>query len=115
MLIEARVIDHLKTKFGTQDVYAEVPEVAPDSFVLVLVTDRRQNNLIDSATIEIHSFAPTKAEASALDKSVRQALESLPEHNDVSSCRIGGGDDEPSEWLKKYRYRSYFNVVFYDD
>ena len=115
MLIEEIIINHLKSVFGTADIYAEMPENVPDAFVLISVTDRRRRNLIDSATVEFHSYAKTKADASALDKSVRIALETLTDHDEVSSCRIGGGDDEPDVWLEKYRYRSYYNIVFYDD
>ena len=115
MLIEQIVIEHLKTILGTDDIYAELPEAVPESFVLLTITDRRQQNFIDSVTMELHSYAKSKAEVSALDKSVRKAMETLVIHDEISSSKIGGGDDEPDVWLEKYRYRSIYNIVFYDD
>lgn len=115
MLIEQIVIDHLKSELKIDDVYAEVPEIAPDSFVLITVIDRRKKNFIDSITMEFHSYAPSKAEAAALDTSVRKSVERLISRDDISSCRLGGGDDDPDVWLNKYKYRSYYNIVYYDD
>ena len=115
MLIEAKVIAHLKDKLGTDYVYAEMPEQVPPSFVLVSVRERTRANYIDRATLETCSYAMSKAEASALNDFVMASMESRPEHDEISAARFGGCDDDPDAWLEMYRYRSVFNLVYYDD
>ena len=115
MQIEQLIIDHLKTKLSTDYVYAETPEAVPVKFVLISVVDRGRTNFIDRVTVEFYSHAESKAEASELNDMVMEAVWSLPEHNEISGVRLGGGDSEPDVWLELYRYRSTYNIVFYGD
>lgn len=115
MLIEALVINHLKTKLNTTNVYAETPEVLPQEFIVVRVEDRGQTNHISDVTLEICSESTDKYHAAVLDQSVRRAMESLIESPSVSRTELGGGRDDTDHALKKYRYISYINVIYYDD
>lgn len=115
MLIEKVVLDHLKTKLNSNDVYLETPEVVPAEFVEFRVEDRGKVNQIDAVTFEIYSEADSKLAAATLDKRVRDAMASLIEGDSVSKSELGGGRSEMDNALKKYRYVSYYNVIFYDD
>lgn len=115
MLIEKVVLDHLKTKLNSNDIYLETPEVAPSEFVEFRIEARGKANYISAVTLEIYSEADSKLAAATLDKRVRDAMESLIEGDIVSKSELGGGRDEMDNALKKYRYVSYYNVIYYDD
>lgn len=115
MLIEALAISHLKTKLNTTNVYAQTPEAIPPEFVVVRVDERDETNHISSATLEIGSYSNDKYHAAILDQSVRRAMESLIESDYVTKSELGGGRDSQDDALKKHRYLSYINVIYYDD
>ena len=115
MLIEKVVLDHLKSKLNSNDVYLETPEVAPAEFVEFRIDDREKLERIDSVVFELYSEADSKLAAATLDKRVRDAMESLVEGDSISRSKLSGGRDEMDNALKKYRYVSYYNVIYYDD
>lgn len=115
MIIEKKVIDFLRFTLCLDHVYAELPEISPDEFVLITVVDKLSSNQISRVTIEVYSYAGSKAGAIELDARVRSNMPLLAADNEVSSCRHSGGDDNPDIWLGKYRFRSVFNIVYYDD
>ena len=115
MLIEKVVLDHLKTKLNSNDVYLETPEVVPSEFVEFRIEARGDANYISAVTFEIYSEADSKLAAANLDKRVRDAMGSLIEGDLIASSKLGGGRSEMDNALKKYRYVSYYNVIFYDD
>ena len=115
MLIEKVVLDHLKTKLNSNDVYLETPEVIPIEFVEFRVEARGKVNQIDAVTFEIYSEADSRLAAAQLDKRVRDAMESLIEGDSIASSKLGGGRVEMDNALRKYRNVVYYNVIYYDD
>lgn len=115
VIIEAKAIEFLKFIMCMEDVYAELPETVPDSFLLVGVVDRIKKNQITTATLEVYSYETSKARAASLDAKVRQCLPLIVSDDSISGCKLQGGDDVPDAWLEKYRYRSLFNIVYYDE
>lgn len=110
MIIEAFVLDYLKQKLDTENIYVEMPQEIPDSFAVLTVVGRGKENQIEMATIEVQSYGITKYVAASFDELIRQAMEAINEE-DVS-CRFGGGNDNPDTTIKMPRYRSYFNLYF---
>ena len=47
-----------------------------------------------------------------LDEEVRTAMENMAELDCIFSSKLGGGNDSYNTDLKKYRYRSYFNIYY---
>lgn len=112
MLIEPLVLQYLKNKLDMSEIYVQLPDTLPDQFAILTVIDRGKTNQINAATIEIESYAKkSKYDAAVLDESIRDAMDEIGDDEDVS-CRFGGGNDNPDETLKMYRYRSYFNLYF---
>ncbi len=112
MLIEALVLQYLKTKLDMSEIYTELPDTLPDRFVILTLADRGKADQINAATIEIMCYArKSKYEAATLDEDIREAMEEIGGTEDVS-YRFGGGDDNPDTTLKMYRYRSYHNLYF---
>lgn len=111
MIIETKIIAYLSGKLG-MDVYPEIPKNPPERFVAVQIVDRSRENMIDAVTVEIYSYAESKLETIELDELVREAMLDMPHDPDISSCKLGGGNDSPDTALKRNRYRSYFNITY---
>lgn len=112
MLIEKVVLDYLKTELDTDNVYVEVPYPMPDEFVTIQTTGRGKENQINAVTLDIRSYAETKYEAAVLDEKVREAMEKIIELDNISSSKLGGGNDSPDTTTKRHRYRCFYNLFY---
>ena len=113
MLIEQTVKDYLDTVFAEDEVpvYLETPQTLPSKFIVFTLIDRGKENHINEATLEFMSYADSKYDSALLDEKLREVMEEIVTYPDIS-CHYGGGNDNPDNTLKKYRYRSYFNLYY---
>ena len=113
MLIEQTVKEYLDTVFAEDGVpvYLETPKTLPKKYIVFTLVDRGKDNHINEATLEFMSYADSKYEAALLDEKLREAMEEIVTYPDIT-CHLGGGNDNPDNTLKKYRYRSYFNLYY---
>ena len=111
MLIETTIRNYLIEKIPNVPIKLEVPE-SETKFVVFRVIDRGKVNLINAVTVEFLSYGKSKLEAAELDDLVRTAMENIVELKTIFSSKIGGGNDDFDEDLKKYRYRAYFNLTY---
>ena len=112
MIIEKTVLEYLQEQLNTADVYPEIPEEIPDTFIVIDVIDRGKADHIDAVTMEIWSYAKTKYEAALLDEQVREAMDNMAVLPEIGSSTIGGGNDSNDKALKRYRYRCYYNIYY---
>ena len=112
--IESRVITYLQDTLKV-DAYAEIP-ADPDgkTFLLIDKTGSARTNRIPSAIMAVQSFAPSKAEASALNDQVVAAMLTLPEQPDISASRLNSDYEYTDTSLKLYRYQVLFEIVYFD-
>lgn len=111
-MIEKTIRDYLVSKLGTNNIFFETPNTFAGECVVIQIIDRTRENLIDAVTASIYSYAESKYDSAVLDEKVRIAMRDFDGEEDISSCRISGGSDAPDTTLKKYRYRSNFNIVY---
>lgn len=111
-MIETDILNYLKNILDISDVYLETPKTLPNEFIVFSIVDRSRNNLIDAVTVEIYSYSTTKAKACKLDARVRNAMYGFTDCDNISSSKLGGGNDAYDTTLKKSRYRCYFNVTY---
>lgn len=111
MLIETTIRNYLIEKIPNVPIEVEVPE-NESKFVVFRVIDRGKTDLINAVTVEFYSYGESKFEAAELDDLLRTAMEEIVELNSIFSSRIGGGNDDYDEELKKNRYRTYFNLTY---
>ena len=111
MLIEQTIRNYLIGKIPNVPIEVEVPK-SGDKFVVLRVIDRGRINYIDAVTVEFMSYGKSKLEAAELDELVRTAMFDIVELGSIFSSKIGGGNDNYDEELKKYRYRAYFNLTY---
>lgn len=95
----------------------EFPKGEPKRFVIFEIVERQKNNYIDAVTVEFNSYAESKYQAAVLDKEVRHEVEKLIVNNQITSIKFGGGSsgDSYDETMKRYRYRCYYSIYFYEE
>ena len=114
-MIEKTIRDYLVTNIGTNNVFYETPKAFDGECLVIQIVDRSYENLIDSVTAVVYSYADRKKDSAALDEKVRKAMRDFDTEFDVSSCKLSGGNDAPDTTLKKYRYRSYYNITYMEE
>jgi len=112
-MIEERVKSFLDAEFDQDNipVVLEIPKQIPESFIIFQRVDIGRTNRIDAVTLEFRSYGPSKYTAAVLDEKLRAAMDKLHETTDIT-CEIGGGNDNTDTELKRYRYRSYYNLYY---
>lgn len=111
MLIEKTIRDYLLDKISNVPVEVEQP-TNKSKYIVFRVVDRGKENQINEVTIEFYCYGASKLEAATLDQELRNAMENIVILDSIFSCKIGGGNDNYDDDLKKYRYRSYFNITY---
>ena len=111
-MIEITILEHLKYALNTDRVFLEMPKDTSGSFVVFTVKDRTKTNQLEAVTIEVCSYAESKYASALLDQNVREAMEDADSLEDIMAAVFSNGNDSPDTSLKKYRYRSYFNITF---
>lgn len=111
MLIEKTIRDYLLEKIQNIPIEVEEP-TNKTKYIVFRVIDRNKTDLINSVTVEFFSYDKSKFEAAKLDEELRMAMENIVELGSIFSSKIGGGSDDYDEDLKRYRYRSYFNLFY---
>lgn len=111
MLIEKTIRDYLLEKIANVPIEVEEP-TNKDKYVVFRVVERGKDDLINEVTVEFFSYGKSKLEAAMLDEEVRTAMENMAELDSIFSSKLGGGNDSYNTDLKKYRYRSYFNIYY---
>lgn len=114
-MIETTIREYLVRELNTDNVYLETPKPMPGECIVFTIVDRSRENLVDAVTVEIMSYAESKFKAAELDDKVRKAMYEFMNEYNISSSKLGGGNDAQDTSLKRYRYRSYFNVVYMED
>ena len=114
-VIEKIIRDYLKTKLQTNNVFLETPKTIASDCVIINIVDRSKENRIDAVTASVFSYGSSKLDAATLDERVRKVMEDFDERVEISACKLTGGSDSPDTALKKYRYRSNFNITYMED
>lgn len=110
MIIEPIILDYLKNELDIDAVFFEIPSPIPETFVTIELINRSKTDHIESVTLEFMSYAPTMFEAATLDEKVRDAMDCAVILDEVMSSKCGGGNNSTNTAIKKYCYRSYYNL-----
>lgn len=113
-MIEPTVIAYLDARLDVP-VSGAVPPEPPASFVTVEKTGGRFNNRISAATVSVQSWAPSIAQAAALNDQVKAAMAGITQLDRVSSCSLNTDYNFTDSTRKRCRYQAVFDVVYYED
>ena len=112
MIIEVFVCQYLNEKSGTP-AFGEIPEQAPERFYVVDKLGSNRENLIDSATVAVQSYAPSKLEAAVLNEQVKELMLAMTDCKEISSCTLNSDYDHTDTDSKRYRYQAVFDITYY--
>lgn len=113
-MIETTLLEYFSSKLDV-DVYMEKPDVKPSSYVLLEKTGSTEVNHIPTATIAIQSYAPTMAEAAALNQLVKAAAKQSIELPEISAVRLNSDYNFTDTSTKEYRYQAVYVFTYYDN
>lgn len=114
MLIDEFVIEYLAEDIGSDiGVYAEVPEAPGASFIVVDRVGGSMLNHINSASLAIQSYGPTKLEAARLNERVKSSMLNIINHKEIASCKLTNDYNFTNVTTKKHRYQAVFDLVHY--
>jgi len=111
-MIEVTVLNHLKSALGV-DVYMQRPENAPKQYVLVEKTGSARTNKINQSTFALQSYADTLYKAAALNESVKEAVESLADNDEIGRVSLNSDYNFTNVASKQYRYQAIFVITHY--
>lgn len=111
-MIEPTVIAYLSTALSVP-VSGGVPTDPPDKFVTVEKTGGSRTNWIESSTLAIQSWAPSIAEAAALNDAVIAAMSAIVTLDSVSSVELDATYNFTDTTRNRPRYQAVFEVVHY--
>lgn len=112
MTIEKIVYNYLKAK--NLPAFVGEPSEKPTTRHIIYKTNHNKNNHLSTATIVIWSYGSSLVNASDNDKNLRDAMEEIIALNSVSSCTLENSFNDTRTGSKEFRYRSEFNLVFYE-
>lgn len=111
-MIELTVLSHISSTLNTNNVFLEVPEDPPASFIVIEKTGGNENNLIQGATLAIQSYGASILDAAHLNEDVKAAMDTLSEDAKVYSCRLDTDYNFTDTRTKRYRYQAVFDITF---
>jgi len=111
-MIELIILDHLSSTLNTDDVYMEVPDDPPASFIVIDKTGGGEENLIGSATIAIQSYGATMLDAALLNESVKEAMRSATESRYIYSASLETDYNFTDSRTKRYRYQAVYDISY---
>lgn len=90
----------------------EMPEHLPDSFVLVEKTAGGETDHIRRATLAVQSYAPSLADAAALNEQVKAALCAMPDTENIGGAKLNSDYNFTDTAMKRYRYQAVFDFTY---
>ena len=114
-MIETVLRDYLVTQLTKVPVYAEVPVNPPDTFVIIEKTGSSHNNMIETATCAVQSYASSLYNAAALNQTIKAAILAAPDTvPQISAVRLNSDYNYTDTDTKHYRYQAVFEITHYE-
>lgn len=114
-MIETIILAHLKTALDSDNVFMEVPrENLPEKFVVVEKTGGDRTNHISSSEFAVQSYAASLYDAAVLNESVKAAMDSLVEEDEVARSAYQTDYNFTDTETKRYRYQAVYDITHYE-
>lgn len=110
-MIEKIVLEYLDDALPVR-CYSEVPRSSPhEKYIVVEKTGSRTENLIETSTVAVQSYAKTMYEAAELNEDVKSVMEEFADSPDISMCELNSDYNFTDMTVKGYRYQAVFEIV----
>jgi hypothetical protein len=111
-MIEKIILDYLNETL-TVPAYMEVPEKAPESYVVIEKTGSSEYNHIKEATLAIQSIAPTLYKAACLNEEVKTVMDNADKLADITKSKCNSDYNFTDTSTKSYRYQAVYDISHY--
>lgn len=116
-MIETVLLNHIKTELANKSlsipVYFEIPADPPDTLIIIERTGGRYDDHLYRSTFAFRSYAPTLAEAAALDEILVGIVEDSIKQKEIAQAKLNSHYNYTDTSTKKYRYQAVFDFVHY--
>lgn len=112
MTPEQFFIAYLNNNLDGVQAFGDEPQPAPDFFVTVEQVGGGEDNHITRADLAVQSWAPTRAEAAELNRTVIEIMKNAVEESAISKCHLDTTYNFTDTTKKRPRYQAVFEVVF---
>lgn len=94
-------------------VFMEVPERAPESFVVFEKTSGGKRNQTFTATFAFQSYGPSLYEAARLNHTVKEVVEAMIALDRIAFVSLNSDYNFTDTTTKRYRYQAVFDINHY--
>lgn len=109
-MIETIILNYLNDELDVPCTMEE--DVGGNSFVLIEKTGSSKINHVSTATIALQSYAPSLAQAAALNERVKAAMERIVDLDDIGGVHLNSDYNFTDMTTKRYRYQAVFVVIY---
>lgn len=111
-MIETIILNALQAALDPE-VYMEVPENKPATYVLLEKTGSQRQDLIDMATFAVQSIAATLADAATLNETVKGVMDQLPQlTTEIFAAKLNSDYNFTDTRTKERRYQAVYNITY---
>lgn len=110
-MIEEEIVQYLSKTLDVS-VSTDMPAKVLGRFVLVEKTGSSKENYINSATIALQSYAENTYKAAELNEAVKEAMENIVVHTDISKSKLNSDYNYTDTTKKQYRYQAVYEVIY---
>lgn len=110
-MIEEVIANYLTEKLGLP-VYMEQPDEKPESYIVIDRTGGSVENYIKKATIALQSYAESMYKAALLNEKVKEAMDEIIYHSDLSRSKLNADYEYTDTEYKKYRYQAVYDIAY---
>jgi len=112
-MIEITILNFLNSKM-TVPAYMEKPaDNTPTRYVLMEKIGGSKENCLPSSTFAFQSYAESLYQAAALNESLKSAVESLVELNEIGKVKLNSDYNFTDTVTKQYRYQAVYDISHY--
>ncbi|MCD8207804.1 MAG: hypothetical protein LUD72_07695 [Bacteroidales bacterium] len=111
-MIEKTILNHMSDALNVP-VYLEVPENAPEKFVVIEKTGSQRENRITTSMFAVQSYGSSMMEAAELNEEAKIAMDDLIYLPEICSSKLQGDYNFTNATTKHYRYQAGYNVTHY--
>lgn len=110
-MIETIVMDYLNSVLSVP-AYTEKPEEPQEKYVLIEKTGGSCENLINTATLALQSYAESLFLAAELNEEVKRAMNNIIELNTISKAKYNTDYNFTDTRKKEYRYQAVYDLTY---
>lgn len=111
-MIEETVIRYLAAALPVA-VYPELPHPLPERFVVVHKGGTTRAERLETSIFTVNSYAESRLQTAVLNEQVKEAMDSLPELDEVSAAHLSVDHPFYDEINKRRRYQAVYDITHY--